>query len=104
MKQSYAGDPFPLTQSLEEEEMAWIPHEAQIIGVEFLATKLPHTPTEVITDFLRKMNEVWRRREKRKIGRIRREYDDVLGEEGSDLLVSATISDIIHLFIFYVII
>lgn len=80
MKSMYDYDPYPLSASLEEEEAIWVPAEAHKAGMEFLSTKLPHTPTEVIMDFLRRMNKVWMRREKRKIIRIKQEYDDVLAE------------------------
>lgn len=40
----------------------------------FFAARLPNTPQHILHDFLRSMNKVWQKREKRKMQRIREAY------------------------------
>ena len=39
-----------------------------------MAAKIPHAPPGTIYEFLRNMNKIWLKREKRKIARIRDLY------------------------------
>eukprot|EP01035_Chromulina_nebulosa_P018510 gene18510-24227_t len=75
LKRIHGGDPFPITQSMEEEELYWVPKRAATIGMDFLSSNLPHAPPSVIMEFLRKMNKVWLKREQRKVKSVREIYD-----------------------------
>ncbi len=46
----------------------------------FMASKIPHAPPGTIYEFLRNMNKVWLKREKRKIARIRDIYEQKIGD------------------------
>jgi len=75
LKRIHGGDPFPITSSMEEEELYWVPKRAATIGMDFLSSNLPHAPPSVIMEFLRKMNKVWLKREQRKVKSVREIYD-----------------------------
>ncbi|RYH21037.1 hypothetical protein EON65_21660 [archaeon] len=83
LKRLYGKDPFPLTNSasMYEEGEYWVPSEAAKLGVQFFTTKLPHVSTNVIMEFLRGMNKIWLRRERRKVKRVK----EVMGSTIEDL-------------------
>lgn len=81
LKRMHGKDPFPLTSSLAEEAEFWVPSEAARLGVQFMASKFPNTAPKVLMDFLRAMNKVWLRRERRKVKRVK----EVLGADIEDL-------------------
>jgi len=81
LKRIHGGDPFPLTRDLAEEAEYWVPSEAARLGLQFLSSKIPHASPKVIMDFLRSMNKIWLRRERRKIKRVKQ----VLSQEIEDL-------------------
>lgn len=75
LKKQYNMDPFPLPGKFEDEVTLWVPHEAANAGMKFLTSKIPHAPPSVIMDFLRKMNKIWCRREMRRMGELRDDYE-----------------------------
>ena len=83
LKRLYGKDPFPLTNSgsMHEESEYWVPGEAAKLGVQFFTTKLPHVSTNIIMEFLRGMNKIWLRRERRKVKRVK----EVMGSTIEDL-------------------
>ena len=58
LKRIHGGDPFPMTKNLGEESEYWVPTEAAKLGMQFLASKVPHAAPSVIMEFLRSMNKV----------------------------------------------
>ena len=58
----------------------WVPANASAQGLKFWSSKLPHTSRTVIMDFLRSMNKVWLRRERRKVRRVKEVYDQSIGD------------------------
>lgn len=83
LKRLHGKDPFPLSNSgsMYEEGEYWVPSEAAKLGVQFFTTKLPHVNTNVIMEFLRGMNKIWLRRERRKVKRVK----EVMGSTIEDL-------------------
>lgn len=65
------NDPYPMTANYDEEMESWVPRAAAVEGAQFMSQHLPHAPKAVIMDFLRAMNQIWIRREKRKIKKVR---------------------------------
>lgn len=53
---------------------SWVPREAAVAGLSFFTARLPNTPHTILHDFLRSMNRVWQRREKRKLNRVKKAY------------------------------
>lgn len=51
-----------------------MPTAAARAGMQFLSAKLPHASPRVVTDFLRTMNKIWLRRERRALKRIKAAY------------------------------
>jgi hypothetical protein len=80
LTKKYNGDVFPMTSSFKEESQLWIPREAGKAAMRFHSSKIPHAPPSVILDFLRKMNKVWLRREKRKIDHVKEEYNSKMAD------------------------
>ncbi len=80
LRRTHGMDAFPLMSTLLEESEYWVPREAAHIGMNFMASKIPHAPPGTIYEFLRNMNRIWMRREKRKIGRIRDMYETKLAD------------------------
>lgn len=66
---------------LQEESEFWVPADAAKLGVQFMASKFPSASPRVILDFLRNMNKIWLRRERRKVKRVK----EVLGHQIDDL-------------------
>eukprot|EP00981_Chlorochromonas_danica_P012341 scaffold4841_cov259-Ochromonas_danica.AAC.14 len=81
LKRVHGKDPFPLSSSLVDESEFWVPREAARLGVQFMSQRFPNASPKVIMDFLRSMNQIWLRRERRKIKRIK----EVLGSDIEDL-------------------
>lgn len=67
--------------ALQEESEFWVPADAAKLGVQFMASKFPSASPRVILDFLRSMNKIWLRRERRKVKRVK----EVLGHQIDDL-------------------
>jgi len=80
LQRTHGLDTFPLMSTLVEESEFWVPREAAHIGMNFMASKIPHAPAGTIYEFLRNMNRIWMRRERRKIARIRDMYEVKLAE------------------------
>jgi len=80
LKRLYGGDPFPMTANFEDEAELWVPRKAAHAGLQFLAQKIPHAPPKLITEFLRKINKVWLRREARKTGDLKAFYDGQISD------------------------
>eukprot|EP01038_Epipyxis_sp_PR26KG_P004052 gene4052-5794_t len=78
LKRIYGGDPFPMTADLMEEAEYWVPNDAARLGIHFIQSKLSNTPPKVILDFLRSMNKIWLKRERRAIKRIKVHYNNEL--------------------------
>ena len=79
LQRTHGTDTFPLMSTLVEESEFWVPREAAHIGMNFMASKIPHAPPGTIYEFLRSMNKIWMRREKRKIARVRDMYEAKMG-------------------------
>jgi hypothetical protein len=80
LQRTHGTDTFPLMSTLVEESEFWVPREAAHIGMNFMASKIPHAPPGTIYEFLRSMNKIWMRREKRKIARMRDMYEAKLAD------------------------
>ena len=80
LQRKHGMDTFPLMSTMLEESEFWVPREAAHIGMNFMASKIPHAPPGTIYEFLRNMNRIWMRRERRKISRIRDMYENKLAE------------------------
>jgi len=68
-------DTNPMFPTMEEELDHWTPHSSIVQGYQYLNSKLPVAPIEVLQTFLRRMNKIWLRREKRKIERVKENYE-----------------------------
>lgn len=75
LKRVHGGDPFPMSKNMEEEGEYWVPSAAARLGLDFLSSKIPHASPRVIMDFLRSMNKIWLRRERRRVKKIRTLYN-----------------------------
>jgi hypothetical protein len=80
LQRTHGTDTFPLMSTMLEETEFWVPREAAHIGMNFMASKIPHAPPGTIYEFLRNMNKIWMRRERRKIGRVRDIYEAKLAD------------------------
>jgi hypothetical protein len=80
LQRKHGMDTFPLMSTMLEESEFWVPREAAHIGMNFMASKIPHAPPGTIYEFLRNMNRIWMRRERRKIARIREMFESKLAE------------------------
>ena len=58
LKRIHGRDPFPMTNSYQEETEYWVPKDAAKLGVNFITAKFPHANPQVIMEFLRSMNKV----------------------------------------------
>lgn len=58
----------------------WVPQESILEGYKFLTSKLPNTSAEVIQKFLRRMNKIWLRREKRRVARVKEKYASTIAD------------------------
>lgn len=61
----------PVPYALEEELVSWVPHEIALQTSEALESTLRSVPETVLLDYLQQMNQIWLRREKAKLQRIR---------------------------------
>lgn len=59
LKRVHGHDPFPVLPSFFEEQEFWVPREAARLGMNFIASKIPHAPPSIILEFLRNMSKVW---------------------------------------------
>ena len=59
---------------MREEVESWVPREAALKGLSFFTSRLPNTPQHVLHEFLRSMNSLWHKREKRKMKRVKDAY------------------------------
>jgi hypothetical protein len=57
-----------------------VPRKAAHVGLQFLSSKIPHAPPKLITEFLRKINKVWMRRESRKLDKLKSVYESRIGD------------------------
>lgn len=80
LKRIHGGDPFPMTSNTAEEQEYWVPNDAARLGLQFLASKMPHASPKVIMDFLRSMNKIWLRRERRKLKRAKAVSSNAIAE------------------------
>eukprot|EP00605_Chrysophyceae_sp_TOSAG23-4_P000727 GSChrysophyteH1.ASY1.ANO1.811.1 assembled CDS len=80
LQRTHGTDTFPLMSTMLEESEFWVPREAAHIGMNFMASKIPHAPPGTIYEFLRSMNQIWMRRERRKIARVRDIYEGKLAD------------------------
>lgn len=80
LKKLHGTDPFPMTHSTAEEAEFWVPSAAAKLGMQFLSSKVPHAPQKVIMDFLRNMNKIWLKRERRKIKRVKEIFGEQIAE------------------------
>ena len=80
LKRGHGPDPFPACSTFLEEQESWLPRDAAALGYEFLAARMPHAPPEVIRDFLRRLNKVFLRREKRKVKRVKEAMGKTISE------------------------
>eukprot|EP01034_Spumella_vulgaris_P036058 gene36058-44468_t len=74
LKRVHGGDPFPMTDTLQEESEYWVPSAAARLGLQFISSKAPHAHPSVIMDFLRSMNKIWLKRERRRVKRVKSVY------------------------------
>mmetsp|Transcript_7198 Transcript_7198/g.10704 ORF Transcript_7198/g.10704 Transcript_7198/m.10704 type:complete len:665 (-) Transcript_7198:135-2129(-) len=68
-------DTHVMFSTMEEELEHWSPQEAVLHGFEFLTNKVPSAPVDILQTFIRRMNKIWLRREKRKVHRIKEKYE-----------------------------
>ena len=80
LKRVHGTDPFPVFPSFAEELDNWVPREAAKLGMNFIASKIPHAPPGLILEFLRGMSRVWLKREQRKFERVQGAYEAKLTE------------------------
>lgn len=80
LKRVHGQDPFPVLATFYEEQEFWVPREAARLGMNFIASKIPHAPPSIILEFLRNMSKVWLRREQRKFARIQEIYEGKLSD------------------------
>lgn len=80
LKRVHGTDPFPVFPSFAEELDSWVPREAAKLGMNFIASKIPHAPPGLILEFLRGMSRVWLKREQRKFERVQGAYEAKLAE------------------------
>jgi len=80
LKRLHGEDPFPVFDSFSEESDNWVPREAARLGMNFIASKIPHAPPSLILEFLRGMSKVWQKREERKFLRVQAQYEARLAE------------------------
>ena len=59
----------------EREQDLWVPSEALRLTIQFRRKHLPHVPTQIIRNFLKSLNSVWRRRYTRQISRTSEQYE-----------------------------
>ena len=71
-------DTTPMLSTMEEEMEHWVPQESILEGYKFLTSKLPHTSADVIQKFLKRMNRIWLRREKRRVSRVKEKYSNTI--------------------------
>jgi hypothetical protein len=82
------ADTTPMLSSMEEEMGHWVPQESILEGYQFLTSRLPSTPAEVIQKFLRRMNKIWLRREKRRVARVKDKYASTIADLKRQLAMS----------------
>ena len=82
------ADTTPMLSSMEEEMGHWVPQESILEGYKFLTSKLPSTSAEVIQKFLRRMNKIWLRREKRRVARVKEKYANTIADLKRQLAMS----------------
>lgn len=80
LKRVHGHDPFPVFPSFAEEMDHWVPREAAKLGMNFIASKIPHAPPGLILEFLRGMSKVWQKREQRKFARVQEVYEAKLAD------------------------
>ena len=80
LKRVHGTDPFPVFPSFAEETDFWVPREAARLGMNFIASKIPHAPPSLILEFLRGMSKVWQKREERKFRRVSELYEARLAD------------------------
>eukprot|EP01138_Halocafeteria_seosinensis_P008451 gb/GECG01008636.1/.p1 GENE.gb/GECG01008636.1/~~gb/GECG01008636.1/.p1 ORF type:complete len:920 (+),score=154.41 gb/GECG01008636.1/:1-2760(+) len=59
----------------EREHDLWVPSEALRLTIRFRRQYLPHVPTQIIRNFLKNLNSIWRRRYTRQLAKVKEEYD-----------------------------
>lgn len=80
LQRMYGGDPFPITESWNDEIECWAPNELVNNGVKFVERNMPHVSKSVILGFINGMNKIWLRREKRKIQRVKERFEKNIQE------------------------
>ena len=73
------ADIYPVDEELVEETkkemMSWVPSKATWLMKEFWIKTCPHVPSHVINKLILDVNEVWQKKEDRRLARLRERYD-----------------------------
>lgn len=69
---SHHGVDRPVKGTFKLEKVNWLPTDALRLSIDFKLRHLPHVSMDLIGEFLRQLNEIWRLREKRHIARLKR--------------------------------
>ena len=75
MKRLYEDGNEPIPSSFDDESELWVSREYLNLGMGFFKEFAPHAPISVVKDFIRKMNKIWLRREKRRMAQQKEIYE-----------------------------
>lgn len=75
MRRQYEDGNEPISSSFDEESELWVSREYLKLGLGFFKEFAPHAPISVVKEFIRKMNKIWLRREKRRMNDQKEIYE-----------------------------
>ena len=78
------------------EKEHWIPTDALRLSVDFKLRHLPHVSMELISEYLRQLNEIWRLREQRHIARLKKKLQKQIQSVKRDALNKVPYAEVIQ--------
>ena len=84
------------SKGFSAEKQHWIPTDALRLSVDFKLRHLPHVSMELISEFLRQLNEIWRLREQRHIARLKKKLQKQVQSVKRDALNKVPYAEVIQ--------
>lgn len=68
----------PLPYDMLEESEGWVGDGNLKEGFDFFVSNVPNAPVSILIDFLKRMNKIWLQRERKRIQKIKDDYDHTI--------------------------